>query len=40
VKKEEKNSRNGCWLEGGSSFKKEKLALNHHAPRVMVTRRA
>jgi hypothetical protein len=31
VKKEEKNSRDGCWLEEGSSLKKEKLARDDHA---------
>ena len=38
VKKGEKNSRNDCWLEGGSSFKMAKLSRNHHVPHVMVTR--
>ena len=45
MKKGEKNSRNGCWLEGGSGFKKprtraqpSRTARDGHAPRVTVTR--
>ena len=30
VKKGGKNSRNNCWLEGGSSLKKGKLARDDH----------
>jgi hypothetical protein len=47
VKKGEKNSRNGCWLEGGSGSKKPKTraqpsraARDGHAPRVTVTRKS
>jgi hypothetical protein len=38
VKKKEKNSRNGCWFEGGACLKKRKLVRDDHARRVMITR--